>query len=166
MDRDMSVYSSTAAYLRVAASALFGGVAGAGLFISTTTMIERLAVRDHAPPRDPDVVPGEDTNLDDEEVPLVGRAFPVSLALLALAFMSSAVLVAGLPPLSSFIAKVSLLRALASSPGKDASSMIFAALLLSGLAATFSLARAGIRALGGPLDRRNWVSDCSSGRRR
>ena len=43
MDLDVRAYSSTGAYIRVAASGLLGGVAGAGLFVSTTTMIERLA---------------------------------------------------------------------------------------------------------------------------
>ena len=43
MDLDVRAYSSTGAYIRVAASGLLGGVAGSGLFVSTTTMIERLA---------------------------------------------------------------------------------------------------------------------------
>ena len=55
--------------------------------------------------------PDEDTNLDEEEEPLVGRPFPVSIALLGLAFITCALLVAGLPPLSGFVAKVGLLSA-------------------------------------------------------
>jgi multicomponent K+:H+ antiporter subunit D len=99
-------------------------------------------------------LPGEDTNLDDEEAPLVGRAFPISLALLGLAFMSAAILVAGLPPLSGFLSKLSLLAAVLGagagpgSAGTGSSSAewtLFGLLLLSGLAATVSLARAGIR---------------------
>ncbi len=97
-----------------------------------------------------DLEPGEDTNLDDQEAPLVGLAFPVSIALLGLAFMVCAVIVAGLPPLSGFVAKVSLLQALLSPRGdgahvSSAEWTLFALLLLSGLAATVSLARAGIR---------------------
>jgi multicomponent K+:H+ antiporter subunit D len=116
--------------------------------------IERIGTNGQPRLRDVDFVPGEDTNLDDQEMPLVGRAFPVSLALLGLAFMSCAVLVAGLPPLSGFLAKFSLLRAilhlgddhtLATSGVSPAGWSFFGLLLLSGLAATVSLSRAGIR---------------------
>ena len=100
--------------------------------------------------------PGEDTNLDDQELPLVGRAFPVSLALVGLTFMSCVLVVAGLPPLSGFIAKLSLLTAVLTSEGSvDATGanvsaagwIILGLLLVSGFAATVSLARAGIRHL-------------------
>jgi multicomponent K+:H+ antiporter subunit D len=104
-----------------------------------------------------DVEPGEDTNLDDEEVPLVGRAFPVSIALLGLTFMCCALLLAGLPPLSGFVAKVSLLTGILNPEGGEHASagapisstgwMFLGLLLLSGLAATISLSRAGIRYL-------------------
>lgn len=115
-------------------------------------VIERIGA-DGQPRPSLDFAPGEDTNLDDEEAPLVGRTFPVSIALLGLAFMVCALLVAGLPPMSGFIAKFSLLSALlnadASAVGtahgiSAAEWMIFGLLLLSGLAATVSLARAGI----------------------
>ncbi len=118
-------------------------------------VIERLGADGEPKLPEVDVVPGEDTNLDDEEAPLVGRAFPISLAFIGLAFMSCTLLVAGLPPLSGFIAKLSLLRAvLGTEAGEGASAshgistagwMLFGLLLLSGLAATVSLARAGIR---------------------
>lgn len=118
-------------------------------------LIERTGANGQPPLRDVDLSPGEDTNLDDEEGPLVGRAFPISLALLGLAFMSCALLVAGLPPLSGFVAKFSLLTAILSTEGSGRATagagdsfagwMLFGLLLLSGLAATVSLARAGIR---------------------
>jgi multicomponent K+:H+ antiporter subunit D len=102
-----------------------------------------------------DVEPGEDTNLDDEELPLVGRVFPVSIRWLGLAFMFCALLVAGLPPLSGFVAKVSLLTAIISSAGGGHASlttaiscpewMLFGLLIFSGLTATISLSRVGIR---------------------
>jgi multicomponent K+:H+ antiporter subunit D len=103
---------------------------------------------------DVDVELDEDTNLDDEEVPLVGREFPVSLALLGLAFLSCALLVAGLPPLSGFVAKVALLTSVLGSeagghvsvsPPVPAAWWILGLLLFSGLMATISLSRAGIR---------------------
>jgi multicomponent K+:H+ antiporter subunit D len=114
-------------------------------------LIERIGPDGQPRLQEVEFSPGEDTNLDDEEEPLVGRAFPVSIALLAVAFMACALLVAGLPPLSGFIAKLSLLRALlrtkdASDGGiPPASWMVIAALLSSGLATTISLTRAGIR---------------------
>lgn len=118
-------------------------------------LTERIGTSGRPRLRDVDIAPGEDTNLDDREMPLVGRAFPVSIALLGMAFMSCAVLVAGLPPLSGFIAKVSLLSAVlateggpraAASAGMSSAGWLFVALLLlSGLAAIVSLARAGIQ---------------------
>lgn len=110
--------------------------------------IDRIGATGEVVLRDADIEPGEGTNLDDDELPLVGQAFPVSLALLGLAFLGTAILVAGLPPLSGFLAKVSLIEALLGG-GAEAFSWVgwtfFALLLLSGLAATVSLARAGIR---------------------
>ncbi|KYF61855.1 cation:proton antiporter [Sorangium cellulosum] len=116
-------------------------------------LVERIGTEGERRVPDLDLEPGEDTNLDDEEAPLVARAFPVSIALLGLAFMVCALLVAGLPPLSGFVAKASLLTALlsprgggdASAPVSPAAWLLFGLLLLSGLAATISLARAGIR---------------------
>lgn len=92
----------------------------------------------------------EDTNLDDDEAPVVGRLFPVSLALLGVAFMICSLLVAGLPPLSGFLAKVALLRfALMDDAGDFSRTFVpwvFMALLLaSSLAATITLARVGMR---------------------
>ena len=99
------------------------------------------------------VEPGEDTNLDDDEAPMVGRTVPVSIALLGLAFIACALIVAGLPPLSGFVAKASLLVAalgtgagqLGESVSRPAAWWMFGLLLMSGLIATVSLSRAGIR---------------------
>jgi multicomponent K+:H+ antiporter subunit D len=119
-------------------------------------LVERTGTGDRLLLADVDVQPGEDTNLDDDETPLVGRLIPVSVALLGLAFIACALLVAGLPPLSGFVAKVGLMTALSSPEGLGAASTLapapapaawwlFAALLVSGLVATVSMARAGIR---------------------
>jgi multicomponent K+:H+ antiporter subunit D len=95
---------------------------------------------------DVDLQPGEDTNLDDDETPLVGRLIPVPVALLGLAFIACALLVAGLPPLSGFLAKVALLTALSMLEGRTlAVWLLFGALLSTGLVATVSMARAGVR---------------------
>ncbi len=118
-------------------------LAGAALFL-LAEIVERIGTEGPQIP-EVDLVPGEDTNLDDEELPLVGRAFPVSIAVLGLAFMACALLVAGLPPLSGFLAKLSLLRAVMRAEPSSASWMILGALLVSGLAAIVALTRAGIR---------------------
>ena len=129
-------------------------LAVSGLFL-LVELFERVRSGVKSPMPELDMEPSADTNLDNEEVPLVGRAFPVSLALLGIAFMCSALLIAGLPPGSGFLAKVSLLRALLSAGGDPLTNSIvappaarwvfFGLLLVSGLAATISLSGAGIR---------------------
>lgn len=115
-------------------------------------LVERIATNGQS---DPDVESDldEDTNLDDEQVPLVGKTFPLSMALLGVTFMTCALLVAGLPPLSGFIAKVSLLSSALSAQrtgAADASAAVSGAswfvglLLFSGLVTTVSLSRTGI----------------------
>jgi len=136
-------------------------LAVSGLFL-LVELLERLGASGRPRLTDDDFIPGEDTNLDDEELPLVGQLFPVSVALLGLSFMACALLVAGLPPLSGFIAKLALLAsvleahdALASAGTFVASApyLLFGLLLLSGFAATLSLARAGIRYFWSPRGR-------------
>lgn len=142
--------TSAALYYMVSAT-----IAVSALFL-IVELIERIGHDGQPRLQDVDVIPGEDTNLDDAQLPLIGRAFPVSLALLGLAFMACALLVAGLPPLSGFIAKLSLLTGVLDSEGgvhaigadvSVAGWIFLGLLLLSGLAATTSLARAGIRHL-------------------
>ncbi|RDY67363.1 monovalent cation/H+ antiporter subunit D [Lysobacter soli] len=95
-----------------------------------------------------DAMPDEDDNLDDEQLPLVGRAFPVSVAALGLAFMACSLLVAGLPPLSGFLSKAAILTAIVGDQAHPASSstwILMTLLLCSSLFTTISLVRAGIR---------------------
>jgi multicomponent K+:H+ antiporter subunit D len=141
----------------VTAAALFyllsATLAASALFL-LIELIERTGAAHRSPLPDIDVEPGEDTNLDDDGAPLVGRAFPMSLAFLGLAFIACVLVVAGLPPLSGFVAKLALLTALLTPEGLGVASdagptavawCLFGLLLLSGLAATISLTRAGIR---------------------
>ena len=141
----------------VSAAALFylasATLATSGLFL-LVELVQRMISEGQAQHPDPHDVPDEDDNLDDQELPLVGQAFPVSVAALALVFLTCALLVAGLPPLAGFLAKAALLTALVNpgasqlSSGADISIgtwVLMALLLCSGLCSTISLARAGIR---------------------
>ncbi|QJW84426.1 monovalent cation/H+ antiporter subunit D [Ramlibacter terrae] len=109
-------------------------------------------------PRFIDGEPPQDVNLDDEEVALIGRAIPRSLAFLGLAFMACTPVVAGLPPLSGFVGKLAMLSALLAMPPDPlapprAPLALFAMLLVSGLLAAIALTRAGIRHFWSPSDR-------------
>lgn len=90
----------------------------------------------------------------------VGVAIPMAMAFLGLAFFTSALVIAGLPPLSGFVAKFTLMTA-ALNPGGLGDSVqplehawaFVTLLILSGLAALISLSRAGIRVFWAPADR-------------
>ena len=86
---------------------------------------------------------------------VVGVAIPAAMAFLGLAFISCALLVTGLPPLSGFVAKLSLLSAAVSAANESALPMdawiLVAAVLVSGLAGLIGLGRTGIRVF--------WASD-------
>jgi len=94
-----------------------------------------------------------------EEGEEVGIAIPAAMAFLGLAFVLCVLLVTGLPPLSGFVAKFTLLAtALASATGTDGSAplavwLLIAALLMSGLAGVIGLARIGMRLFWSPIPR-------------
>lgn len=97
---------------------------------------------------------------DDDGPEEVGLAIPGTLALLGLCFTACALLMAGMPPLSGFVAKFLILRSLLD-PGSAASgdgavgvvSWVFIGLLLtSGFAAVIAMMRAGIRIFWLPLE--------------
>src|SRR5690606_14328935 len=90
----------------------------------------------------------------------VGIPLPATIGMLGISFLSCAVLIAGLPPLSGFVAKFAMVAGLfqpagaGSASAVDASSWGFAVLLiLSGLAALIATTRAGIRLLWDSDDR-------------
>jgi multicomponent K+:H+ antiporter subunit D len=118
-------------------------VALSALFL-LSEMVERVEGNGEQRLKEVDPEPDEDTNLDDDEVPLVGQTLPVSTALLGVAFILVGLVVAGLPPLSGFVAKVSLLTA-ALGTLRPSAWWILGLLLASGLSTTISLSRAGIR---------------------
>ncbi len=109
---------------------------------------------DAAPFLNAELVPTDGTNLDDDEEVLVGRAIPAAAAFVGLSFMACTLLIAGLPPLSGFVGKVTMLTALLNPLGLGSSAGLrpgwvgwtfMAVLIASGLLALIALSRAGIR---------------------
>lgn len=102
---------------------------------------------------------GEDDDADDTEEE-VGMAIVATMGLLGVAFMGCALVIAGLPPLSGFIAKFALLTAAlrpadmhpgGAVPGSGWALLL--ALLVSSFAALVALTRAGIRSFWASPDR-------------
>lgn len=91
-----------------------------------------------------DAEPPPGTNLDDDEEALIGRAIPAALAFLGLTFTVWAMVTAGLPPLSGFVAKLAMLTALLDQQ-TPAAWTLFVLLIVSGLFAAMSLMRVGMR---------------------
>lgn len=91
----------------------------------------------------------EDPEAADRSDDVVGVAIPAAMAFLGMSFIACALLVTGLPPLSGFIAKFSLLSAALQTSATDTPSlaawMLVAGVLISGLAGIIAFGRTGIR---------------------
>ena len=96
---------------------------------------------------------------DDEEEEEVGIAFPGTIAALGISFAACGILLAGLPPLSGFVAKFAILSAMLNPEGlgKDGTISpetwwLVALIILAGLSALIAMSRAGIRAFWAPVE--------------
>ena len=131
------------------------------LAIAAFFLLIELVERGRAPADDVLAVTLEAYGLDDPDEPddngEVGIAIPAIMAILGSAFIACAVLLSGLPPLSGFVAKFTILSALVNtargSSESWASWIVFATILMSGLATLIAMTRAGIRTFWASIER-------------
>jgi multicomponent K+:H+ antiporter subunit D len=106
--------------------------------------------------------PVKGINLDDDQKAVVGQVIPWTMAFLGLSFIACALLIIGMPPLSGFIGKLSLLSALLNpmglgnggdAPVSNAAWGLLALLILSGLASLIAFSRVGIQRFWTPAER-------------
>ncbi|HEX4549536.1 monovalent cation/H+ antiporter subunit D [Pseudomonas sp.] len=104
--------------------------------------------------------PPKGINLDDEQKAVVGQVIPWTMAFLGLSFIACALLIIGMPPLSGFIGKLSLIGALlnplglgSEAPISNAAWALLALLILSGLASLMAFARMGVQRFWTPEER-------------
>lgn len=91
----------------------------------------------------------DDPDPIDEAEEVIGIAIPAAMAFLGLSFFACVLLIIGLPPLSGFVAKFSLLsaalRVASSGSSQTMTWVLMATILGSGLAGLIALSRTGIR---------------------
>ncbi|MEP9373640.1 monovalent cation/H+ antiporter subunit D [Mesorhizobium sp. KR1-2] len=162
-----SVLVSSGTLLAAIGMSDVGVTAGALFYLVSSTiavgalfLLIELIERGQNPAADILAVTAEAFGDEDEEAAedQVGVAFPGTLAILGVCFAICGLLLAGLPPLSGFIAKFALLAAALNSgagaeSGIPAAAWVYTALLiLSGLAALLSMLRFGIRTFWAPIE--------------
>ncbi|WP_339433115.1 MULTISPECIES: monovalent cation/H+ antiporter subunit D [unclassified Pseudomonas] len=104
--------------------------------------------------------PPKGINLDDEQKAVVGQVIPWTMAFLGLSFIACALLIIGMPPLSGFIGKLSLIGALLNplglgtdAPISNAAWALLVLLILSGLASLMAFSRLGVQRFWTPQER-------------
>lgn len=106
--------------------------------------------------------PPPGTNLDDQQKAVVGQVIPMTVAFIGLSFIACALLIIGMPPLSGFIGKLTLLSALLNPLGLDVAQdetistqgwLLVGLLIFSGLASLLAFSRVGIQRFWTPQER-------------
>ncbi|CAM3846200.1 putative K(+)/H(+) antiporter subunit D [Pseudomonas reidholzensis] len=106
--------------------------------------------------------PPKGINLDDEQKAVIGQIIPWTMAFLGLSFIACALLIIGMPPLSGFIGKLSLISALfnplglGNAPEQPLSAAgwgLVTLLVLSGMASLIAFGRVGIQRFWKPEER-------------
>ncbi|RZI90151.1 MAG: monovalent cation/H+ antiporter subunit D [Pseudomonas sp.] len=115
-----------------------------------------------SPPLLESLHPPKGINLDDQQKAVIGQIIPWTMAFLGLSFIACALLIIGMPPLSGFIGKLSLISALFNPLGLDvapeqplsaAGWCLVALLVLSGMASLIAFGRVGIQRFWKPEER-------------
>ncbi len=136
---------------------LLSSVLGTAAFFLLNGMTERMRLTPMTQAPDVGPLPDEtyagfeaneppDPHSPDDEI---GVAIPAAMAFLGLGFVSCVLLVAGLPPLSGFIAKFALLHGVVATAAGTLpqwqSRVLVVAILVAGLAAVIGMSRIGLR---------------------